>query len=81
MGDEEPRQSVSREMSDRSGFFEAIRMKRRDSGMYGITVFSIFWGGFTFMPTKSYRPFLSVLLIMGIIHNKKLEMKGLKLFL
>ncbi len=33
------------------------------------------------MPTKSYRPFLSVLLIMGIIHNKKLEMKGLKLFL
>ena len=49
--------------------------------MYGITAFSIFWGGFTFMPTKSYRPFLSVLLIMGIIHQKKLEMKGLKLFL
>ena len=33
------------------------------------------------MPTKSYQPWLSVLLIMGIIHNKKLEMKGLKLFL
>ena len=47
--------------------------------MYGITAFSIF-GGFAFIPTKSYRPFLSVLLIMGIIHNKKLEMKGLKLF-
>jgi len=47
--------------------------------MYGITAFSIF--GICFHADKSYRPSLSVLLIMGIIHNKKLEMKGLKLFL
>lgn len=79
MGNEEPRQSVSREMSDRSGFFEAVRMKRRDSGIYGITAFSIL--GICFHADKSYRPWLSVLLIMGIIHNKKLEMKCLKLFL
>lgn len=80
MGDEEPRQSVSREMSDQSGFFEAIRMKRRDSGnVWNHGVFYL--GGFVFIPTKSYQPWLSVLLIMGIIHNKKLEMKGLKLFL
>lgn len=37
--------------------------------------------GVVFHAEKTYRPFLSVLLIMGIIHNKKLEMKGLKLFL
>lgn len=67
-------------MSGRSGFFEAIRMKCRDSGdvrNHGV----FYFGGFAFMPTKSYQPWLSVLLIMGIIHNKKLEMKGLKLFL
>lgn len=40
----------------------------------------LFWG-ICFHAEKSYRPFLSVLLIMGIIHNKKLEMKGLKFFL
>ena len=40
----------------------------------------LFWG-ICFHAEKSYRPFLSILLIMGIIHNKKLEMKGLKLFL
>ena len=33
MGDEEPRQSVSREMSDTGWLFrKASRMKRRDSG-------------------------------------------------
>ena len=41
----------------------------------------LFLGGICFHADKSYRPSLSVLLIMGIIHNKKLEMKGLKLFL
>lgn len=67
-------------MSDRSGFSEAIRMKCRDSGdVWNHGVF-YFWG-FVFIPTKSYRPWQSVLLIMGIIHNKKLEMKCLKLFL
>ena len=48
--------------------------------MYGIMAFSIL-GDLFFIPTKSYCPWLSVLLIMGIIHNKKLEMKCLKLFL
>lgn len=67
-------------MSDRSGFFEASRMKRRDSGyVWNHGVF--YFGDLFFIPTKSYRPSLSVLLIMGIIHNKKLEMKCLKLFL
>ena len=79
MGDEEPRQSVSREMSDRSGFFEAIRMKRRDSG--DVWNHGVFYFGICFHAEKSYRPFLSILLIVGIIHNKKLEMKCLKLFL
>lgn len=41
----------------------------------------LFLGDLFFIPKKSYRPSLSVLLIMGIIHNKKLEMKCLKLFL
>lgn len=51
MGDEEPRQSVSREMSDRSGFFEAIRMKRRDSGyVWNHGVF--YFGDLFFMPTN-----------------------------
>lgn len=69
-------------MSDTGWLFrKASRMKRRDSGdVWNHGVF-YFGGGFDFMPTKSYRPFLSVLLIMGIIHNKKLEMKCLKLFL
>lgn len=61
-------------------FRKAVRMKSRDSGNvwnYGVFYFV----GFVFHAEKSYRPCLSVLLIMGIIHNKKLEMKGLKLFL
>lgn len=61
-------------------FRKAVRMKSRDSGNVWNHGF-FYFGGFAFIPTKSYRPFLSVLLIMGIIHNKKLEMKGLKLFL
>lgn len=66
-------------MSDRSGFFEAIRMKRRDSG--DVWNHGVFYFGICFHAEKSYRPFLSILLIVGIIHNKKLEMKCLKLFL
>lgn len=66
-------------MSGRSGFFEAIRMKCRDSG--DVRNHGVFYFGDLHSYRKSYRPFLSVLPIMGIIHNKKLEMKGLKLFL
>lgn len=66
-------------MSDRSGFFEVIRMKCRDSGYVWKHGVFYFWG-ICFHAEKSYRLWLSVLLIMGIIHNKKLEMKCLKLF-
>ena len=67
-------------MSGPVWLYEAIRMKCRDSGyVWNHGVF--YFGGICFHAEKSYRPFLSVLLIMGIIHNKKLEMKGLKLFL
>lgn len=61
-------------------FRKAVRMKRRDSGYVWNHGVFYFWG-VVFHAEKTYRPWLSVLLIMGIIHNKKLEMKGLKLFL
>lgn len=78
MGNEEPRQSVSREMSGRSGFFEAIRMKCRDSGdvrNHGV----FYFGRFVFHTDKILLPFAIRFTDHG--HNKKLEMKGLKLFL
>jgi len=60
-------------------FSKAVRMKRRDSG--NVWNHGVFYFGICFHAEKSYRPFLSILLIVGIIHNKKLEMKCLKLFL
>lgn len=55
MGDEEPRHRVSREMSDRSGFFEAIRMKCRDSGyVWNHGVF--YFGRFVFHTDKILLP-------------------------